>query len=328
MVQILSNMIRPVVWSLLLAILVGTISTLSSISLMGLSAWLIASAALQPPLYVLSLAIVGVRFCGVMRAVFRYLERYFTHKVGFSLFTSFRVFVLTKIIKALPFKQQTENGDAFDLIVNAVDNLRDSFLRFFLPPIITTISVFILSIWFFIYSFFGWAMECIVIRKQLGYWENRGFVKLPFCVIYGFGVFIAFHIFAPIEGNYTALYVAGAICATIFEYMTARLMQKLFGEVWWNYDHLRFNYKGIICLQSTLGWGLLAVLIFSVFNKMVERVVFSMDMRVTTVLSIVLVISYVVDFSYHFTKRIANKKMESVVAQASSAGSLQRFFHR
>lgn len=153
MVQILSNMIRPVVWSLLLAILVGTISTVSSISLMGLSAWLIASAALQPPLYVLSLAIVGVRFCGVMRAVFRYLERYFTHKVGFSLFTSFRVFVLTKIIKALPFKQQTENGDAFDLIVNAVDNLRDSFLRFFLPPIITTISVFILSIWFFIYSY-------------------------------------------------------------------------------------------------------------------------------------------------------------------------------
>ena len=185
-----------------------------------------------------------------------------------------------------------------------------------------------LAVWFFIYSFFGWAMECIVIRKQLGYWENRGFAKLPFCVIYGFGVFIAFHIFAPIEGNYPALYIAGAICATIFEYMTARLMQKLFGEVWWNYDHLRFNYKGIICLQSTLGWGLLAVLIFSVFNKMVERVVFSMDMRVTTVLSIVLVISYVVDFSYHFTKRIANKKMESVVAQASSAGSLQRFFHR
>ena len=185
-----------------------------------------------------------------------------------------------------------------------------------------------LAVWFFIYSFFGWAMECIVIRKQLGYWENRGFAKLPFCVIYGFGVFIAFHIFAPIEGNYPALYIAGAICATIFEYMTARLMQKLFGEVWWNYDHLRFNYKGIICLQSTLGWGVLAVLIFSVFNKMVERVVFSMDMRVTTVLSIVLVISYVVDFSYHFTKRIANKKMESVVAQASSAGSLQRFFHR
>lgn len=59
---------------------------------------------------------------------------------------------------------------------------------------------------------------------------------------------------------------------------------------------------------------------------MVERVVFSMDMRVTTVLSIVLVISYVVDFSYHLLRELTNKKMESVVAQASSAGSLQRFF--
>lgn len=153
MVQILKSMIRPVIWSLLLAILVGTISTLSSISLMGLSAWLIASAALQPPLYVLSLAIVGVRFCGVMRAVFRYLERYLTHKVGFSLFTRFRVFVLKQVIKVLPFEQKTESGDAFDLIVNAVDNLRDSFLRFFLPPIITSVSIFIVILWFGIYDY-------------------------------------------------------------------------------------------------------------------------------------------------------------------------------
>lgn len=30
-----------------------------------------------------------------------------------------------------------------------------------------------LAVWF-LYIVFGWAMECIVIRKQLGYWENRG----------------------------------------------------------------------------------------------------------------------------------------------------------
>lgn len=185
-----------------------------------------------------------------------------------------------------------------------------------------------LAVWFFIYSFFGWAMECVVIRKQLGYWENRGFAKLPFCVIYGFGTFIAFNIFSSIEHNYLALYIAGAICATIFEYMTAQLMLKLFGEVWWNYDHLKFNYKGIICLQSTLGWGFLAVFIFGVFNKLVESAVFSIDMRVTKVLSLVLVISYVIDFSYHFTKRIDNKRLEGMVASISSANRLHRFFHK
>ena len=78
-----------------------------------------------------------------------------------------------------------------------------------------------LALWFFIYSFCGWAMECVVIRIQLGRWENRGFAKLPFCVIYGFGVFIAYHLFQPIEHNYVALYIWGCIAATIFEYLTA-----------------------------------------------------------------------------------------------------------
>lgn len=185
-----------------------------------------------------------------------------------------------------------------------------------------------LAIWFFIYSFFGWAMECVVIRKQLGYWENRGFAKLPFCVIYGFGTFIAFSIFAPIQNNYVALYVLGAICATIFEYMTAQLMLKLFGEVWWNYDHLRFNYKGIICLQSTIGWGILAVLIFGVFNRFVEQAVFAMDMRVVKVLSVVLAVSYVLDFSYHFAKRLTGRKMGEAVRAAAKENRLINIFHK
>ena len=109
-------------------------------------------------------------------------------------------------------------------------------------------------IWFFIYSFLGWAMECVVIRIQLGRWENRGFARLPFCVIYGFGTFIAFNIFKPIEHNYIALFILGSICATAFEYATAQVMLKLFGKVWWNYDHRPFNYKGILCLESTIGW--------------------------------------------------------------------------
>ena len=40
---------------------------------------------------------------------------------------------------------------------------------------------------FFLYSFLGWCMECVVIRREKGEWENRGFVRSPFCIIYGFG---------------------------------------------------------------------------------------------------------------------------------------------
>ena len=47
-----------------------------NVGLLTVSAWLLASAALQPGLTYLSLAIVGVRFFGVSRAVCRYFERY------------------------------------------------------------------------------------------------------------------------------------------------------------------------------------------------------------------------------------------------------------
>lgn len=167
-----------------------------------------------------------------------------------------------------------------------------------------TMDVSQLIIWFFIYSFLGWCMECVVIRKQLGRWENRGFTKLPFCVIYGIGVFVAFHIFKPIEHNYIMLYVCGCICATAFEFLTAQVMLKLFGEVWWNYDHLKFNYKGIICLQSTLGWGLVAVLIFGFVNKIVEQFVFMIDPVAASVIATILAVAYAIDFAISFFENI------------------------
>lgn len=177
-----------------------------------------------------------------------------------------------------------------------------------------------LALWFFIYSFFGWAMECIVIRKQLGKWENRGFAKMPFCVIYGFGTFFAFHILAPVADNYVALYFAGAIAATAFEYFTAVLMLRLFGEVWWNYDHLPFNYKGILCLQSTLGWGLLALFIFGFFNSVVESFVFMLDARLASAIGAFLSVAYVFDFSHSFYQSIsandeASETISNIVAK-------------
>lgn len=166
-----------------------------------------------------------------------------------------------------------------------------------------------LVIWFFIYSFFGWAMECVVIRREKGYWENRGFAKLPFCVIYGFGTFIALNIFKPIQDNYLMLYIAGAIGATIFEYLTAVVMNKLFGEVWWDYTNKKFNYKGVLCLESTVAWGFLALFIFGFLNGHIEHFVMSLNERIVMLLSFALCFSYFVDFSYHFVHSyLANKK--------------------
>lgn len=149
---------------------------------------------------------------------------------------------------------------------------------------------------FFIYSFMGWVMECIVIRREKGFWENRGFARVPFCIIYGFGAMLGYLLLKPFSHNYFLLYLVGAVCATAFEYLTARLMLRLFGTFWWDYTNKPFNYKGILCLESTLGWGVIAVFLFAFMHKFVVGVSLAMPRTVGLMMAVILSIVYAVDF--------------------------------
>lgn len=170
------------------------------------------------------------------------------------------------------------------------------------------LNIFQLIIWFFIYSFLGWAMECFVIRIQNGYWENRGFSRLPFCIIYGFGVFIAVIIFSPLQYNFFALYFSCALGATLFELTTAIIMKKLFGEFWWDYNNKKFNYKGMICLESTLGWGLIGIILFGFLNFRIENFVRLLALKYSIPISIILTFSYCIDFITQFKKNLIIKE--------------------
>ena len=150
---------------------------------------------------------------------------------------------------------------------------------------------------FFLYSFLGWVMECIVIRREKGVWENRGFTKLPFCIIYGFGAMLGFALLRPFSGNLALLYLVGAVLATAFEYLTALVMLRLFGSLWWDYRNKPFNYKGILCLESTLGWGIIACLLFVCLHRWVFAAVALIPHQLGQALALVLLFAYGADFA-------------------------------
>jgi len=62
-----------------MAAIVGSLASLSAVALMGVSAWLISTAAEMPPVLTLSVAAVSVRFFALARALLRYLERLLAH---------------------------------------------------------------------------------------------------------------------------------------------------------------------------------------------------------------------------------------------------------
>lgn len=120
---------------------------------------------------------------------------------------------------------------------------------------------------FFIYSFLGWVVESIYMSICNGKLTNRGFIRGPICPIYGVAANAIYLILYPVSGNYVAVYFCGLVLATTFEYAVARLMIHVFGEVWWDYRQKPFNYKGLICLESSVAWGFYCVMLFAFLQK-------------------------------------------------------------
>ena len=126
-----------------LSVLLGGLTIGASVALMGTSAWLISEAALHPSIAVISVAIVGVRFFGIARAVFRYLERLVSHNVTFRLLSRLRVWFYEKLEPLAPARlMEYRAGDLLARIISDVGTLENFYVRVVAPPL-TAILVMI-----------------------------------------------------------------------------------------------------------------------------------------------------------------------------------------
>src|SRR6516162_8480805 len=92
----------PVKNWMFLAALLGSVTVASGIGLAATSAYLISAAALHPSVAALQIAIVSVRFFGIARGGFRYLERLVSHKATFRLLANLRVWFYNALEPLLP----------------------------------------------------------------------------------------------------------------------------------------------------------------------------------------------------------------------------------
>ncbi len=165
---------------------------------------------------------------------------------------------------------------------------------------------------FILYSFLGWIVESCYISFCNRKWTNRGFTFGPFCPIYGWGAVLGYYIMRPLADNVVVLYIVGALLATIFEFLVALLMKKVFHEVWWDYTEKPFNYQGVICLESTIAWGIYAVVIVRWLNAYVVKIVSCVPERVGVVISAIVITIYMFDFFYHVVIAIDDSFRETV----------------
>jgi len=136
----LLRLAAPFRWWMLLAALLGVATVGSSIALMATAAWIISRAALHPSIGVLSVAVVGVRFFGIARGVFRYLERIVAHQTTFRLLARLRVWFFAHLEPLAPARlQEHRSGDLLARIVADIDTLENIYLRVIAPPAVAVL---------------------------------------------------------------------------------------------------------------------------------------------------------------------------------------------
>lgn len=131
-------------------------------------------------------------------------------------------------------------------------------------------SIVDLLLLFFIYSFIGWVLETVVGSIRHKVFTNKGLVTGPFCVIYGISAVLISVTLRDLTGIW--LFLFAMTYATVIEWIAGHLIEKIFGERWWDYSGVKINFDGYICLPASALWGALGFIVVRWSNHLILSV--------------------------------------------------------
>ena len=138
----LVSFLKPFRRELALAVLIGSLTIAASISLMSTSAWLISTAAIATSIAQFGVSVVGVRFFGISRGVFRYLERLVSHSLTFKLLARLRVWFYQAIEPLAPARLvSARSGDLLSRVISDIETLDNFYVRALAPPLVAIVIV-------------------------------------------------------------------------------------------------------------------------------------------------------------------------------------------
>ena len=168
-------------------------------------------------------------------------------------------------------------------------------------------------LFFYIYCFIGWIIESTIVSFELKKFVNRGFLRSPFLPLYGFGAFVILFMSLPVKESPLLVYIFGMIGTTVLEYLIGFLMDSCLKMKYWDYSNQKFNYKGRICLTSSLFWGFLSLFLTFGLHKVVEKFVLGISASLTYIIIIVISVILVSDFVYAVRTALdVNKLLEKI----------------
>lgn len=169
---------------------------------------------------------------------------------------------------------------------------------------------------FYLYCFFGWIFESGYVSLKSRKPVNRGFMRGPFLPLYGSGAILVLMVTIPVRDNLFLMYIFGMIAATVLEYVTGVCMEALFKVRYWDYSNLKFNYKGQICLTSSIAWGFLTIFVVKVIHAPIEAFVVPLHNEIKTLVVFLVTIVVTADMAVSVKEAIELRDLVSYMDRA------------
>ncbi len=125
-------------------------------------------------------------------------------------------------------------------------------------------------------------------------------MKGPFLPIYGTGAVIILYVTVPVMFNPILVYVVSVLAATVLELLTGIAMEKMFKVKYWDYSNNFMNYKGYICLKSSITWGFMGLLVTYIINEPIANFINFVSTVFIAVVAVIITVVFVYDFVVSF----------------------------
>ncbi len=162
-------------------------------------------------------------------------------------------------------------------------------------------------LFFFIYSFIGWAWESCYVSVKERRLVNRGFMHGPFLPLYGSGALMVLLCTMEVQDQAVLVFLFGMAGATALEFITGVTMERVFHVKYWDYSNQKLNLKGYICPAASLCWGCFSVLMVYVIHPPVESAVLMLPDAAAAGTAGVLTAGAAVDFVFSFREAMDMK---------------------
>jgi ATP-binding cassette subfamily C protein CydCD len=255
------KLLSPFGGRILLSVILGFATIASGVGLMASAAFIISTAALHPSIAELQVAIVAVRFFGLSRGVFRYLERLVSHDVTFRLLARWRVWFYQALEPLAPSRlMRYHSGDLLSRVIRDIESLESFYIRTVSPPLVALLAAFATILFlggfgaelswglmvFLLLAGIGLPLLVLILSRRLGPMIVQSRARLSALLVDG------------IQGMPDLLIFDGA------KKQAERVSQA--GE---QLTQLQVRMAGVIALQTSIGnllanLGMLAVLLLAI----------------------------------------------------------------